>query len=166
MIFHVAWPWSWAGVIVEKWQQRRLMWREEGAICSRREVSGYKRWRGCQPSMVTSPLKISHRQGRGRVKEGERDTLISVAPALTLMAASNGTVPAARICFNWIRLFLPPPVLREKNKKSILGSTAWQGHHFRIEVAVRHCHLVTFVRHCTFKPSFFSPSSSFHSFLP
>jgi len=24
-------------------------------------------------------------------------------------------------------------------------------------VAVRHCHLVTFVRHCTFKPSFFSP---------
>lgn len=62
--------------------------------------------------------------------------------------------------------FFFPSVLQEKGKKSILGSTAWQGHHFRIEVAVRHCHLVTFVRHCTFKPSFFSPSSSLHSFLP
>lgn len=55
---------------------------------------------------------------------------------------------------------------KRRKKKSILGSTAWQGHHFRIEVAVNHCHLVTFVRHCTFKPSFFSPSSPFHSFLP
>lgn len=53
-----------------------------------------------------------------------------------------------------------------RKKNQYLGSTAWQEHHFRIEVAVRHCHLVTFVRHCTFKPSFFSPSSSFHSFLP
>lgn len=25
MIFHVAWPWSWVGVIVKRWQQRRLM---------------------------------------------------------------------------------------------------------------------------------------------
>lgn len=41
-----------------------------------------------------------------------------------------------------------------------------EGDHSRIEVAVRHCHLVTFVRHCTFKPSFFSPSSSLHPFLP
>lgn len=41
-----------------------------------------------------------------------------------------------------------------------------EGDRSRIEVAVRHCHLVTFVRHCTFKPSFFSPSSSLHSFLP
>lgn len=41
-----------------------------------------------------------------------------------------------------------------------------EGDHSRIEVAVRLCHLVTFVRHCTFKPSFFSPSSSPHPFLP
>lgn len=75
--------------------------------------------------MVTSPLKISHRQCEGRRKgvEEERDTLISVAPALTLMAASNGPVPGAGICFNWIRLFFfcAP---REGGKKSILGSTA------------------------------------------
>lgn len=81
---------------------------------------------------------------------------------------SSGLMPVAGICFDWIRLFFfsPSGAPREEAKKSILGSTAWQEHHFRIEVAVRHCHLVTFVRHCTFKPSFFSPSSSFHSFLP
>lgn len=56
--------------------------------------------------------------------------------------------------------------MRRGGGKSILGSTPWQGHHFRIEVAVSHCHLVTFVRHCTFKPSFFSPSSCLHSLLP
>lgn len=68
--------------------------------------------------MVTSPLKISHRQCEGRRKgvEEERDTLISVAPALTLMAASNGPVPGAGICFNWIRLFFS--VLLEKGKKN------------------------------------------------
>lgn len=41
-----------------------------------------------------------------------------------------------------------------------------EGDRSRIEVAVRHCHLVTFVRHCTFKPSFFSPSSSLYPFPP
>lgn len=40
-----------------------------------------------------------------------------------------------------------------------------EGDRSRIEVAVSHCHLVTFVRHCTFKPSFFSPSSSLQPFL-
>lgn len=81
------------------------------------------------------------------------------------MAASNGPMPAAGICFSWIRLFFPSGARREEKKNQYLGAQH-DGHHFRIEVAVNHCHLVTFVRHCTFKPSFFSPSSSFHSFLP
>lgn len=41
-----------------------------------------------------------------------------------------------------------------------------EGDRSRIQGAVRHCHLVTFARHCIFKPSFFSPSSSLHPFLP
>lgn len=76
--------------------------------------------------MVTSPLKISHRQCEGRSrggKEEEGDTLISVAPALTLMAASNGPVPAAGSCFNWIRLFFFLLCSKRRKKKSILGST-------------------------------------------
>lgn len=93
--------------------------------------------------------------------------LISVAPALTLMAAWFG--PSAISDLFQLDTFFSLPLCsrrkREGAKKSILGSTPWHGHHFRIEMAVSHCHLVTFVRHCTFKPSFFSPSSSLHSLL-
>lgn len=51
-------------------------------------------------------------------EEEEGDTLISVAPALTLMAASNGPMPAAGICFNWIRLFFFLLCSKRRKKKN------------------------------------------------
>lgn len=45
------------------------------------------------------------RRRRRSVGLEERDTLISVVPALTLMATSNGLMPAAGICFSGIRFF-------------------------------------------------------------
>lgn len=57
------------------------------------------------------------RGGAGGEAEEGRDTLISVAPALTLMAASSGPVPAAGLCFNWIRLFFF--LLCSKRRKKI-----------------------------------------------
>jgi len=61
------------------------------------------------------------------------------------------------IGFNGIRLFFSPPSELREERKINTRERGVTGHHFRIEVAVSHCHLVTFVRHCTFKPSFFSP---------
>lgn len=76
--------------------------------------------------MVTSPLKISHRQCEERSSAGgreeERDTLISVAVVLTLMAASNGPVPAAGICFSWIRLFFFLWCSRRREKNQYSGA--------------------------------------------
>lgn len=77
--------------------------------------------------MVTSPLKISDGLGegrsRGKKEEDEGDTLISVAPALTLMAASIGLLPAAGICFKWIRLFFFSfSAPREEKKNQYLGA--------------------------------------------
>lgn len=49
-----------------RWQPCRLMWQKEGEVfCRDKWFLGKKRWRGCQPSMVTSPLKISVRGGAG-----------------------------------------------------------------------------------------------------
>lgn len=87
-------------------------------------------------------------------EEEWRDALISVVPVLTLMATRCRPGASSRALFR-LDFFSPRSAL-QRRKKSILG----QEHHFRIEVAVRDCHLVTFVRHCTFKPSFFSPFPS------
>lgn len=55
--------------------------------------------------------------------EEERDTLISVEPALTLMVASRGPDASSRDLFQ-LDSFFSPPLLQEKEKKSILGSPA------------------------------------------
>lgn len=52
----------------------------------------------------------------------ERDTLISVVPALTLMATSNGLMPAAGICFSGIRFFFFFPLVLEERKNQYLGA--------------------------------------------
>lgn len=85
---------------------------------------------------------------------------MSVVPALTLMVSSQALVPAAGL------IWFPSVSQKKKEKINTWERGMTEGDHSRIEVAVRHCHLVTFVRHCTFKPSFFSPSSSLHPFLP
>lgn len=89
--------------------------------------------------------------------EKKRDIVISVAPALTLMSGSHNSGASSKIHSGSLC------VSKKKINTLERGTTE---DHSRIEVAVRHCHLVTFVRHCTFKPSFFSPSSSLHPFLP
>lgn len=81
-------------------------------------------------SIKDQPQTVWGRRSRG--KEENRDTLISVAAALTLMAASSGPVPAAGICFNWITLVFFPLVLEEtRKKKSILGEHSMTGTSFQ-----------------------------------
>lgn len=100
-ILHVARPWSRAGVIVQRWQHHKVIWRKEGAVLQRRgfwveEMERLPAERGGQ-SIKDQPQTV-----RG---EEERDALISVAVGLTLMAASHRPMPVAGIRFGRIRLF-------------------------------------------------------------
>lgn len=130
MIFHVAWPSSGSRSHCKKMEsKRRLMWQEEDAFFFFAEKGGFwieemKRLpaeHGDQ-SIKDQPQTVWGEGGGGgggrkRRRRRRRDTLISVAPALTLMAASNGPVPAAGICFNWIRFFFFPFCAPREEKK-------------------------------------------------
>lgn len=61
---------------------RRIVGRGDGAAA--------------RPARLTSPLKMAHRLREGRSRG---DTLISVVPALTLMAVRTGPMPTVRIGF-------------------------------------------------------------------
>lgn len=103
---------------------------------------------------------------------GAGHVVMSVVPALTLMVGSLGSGTTSSSSSSKEPFFFLSVSQKKKGEKKKINTrehSMTEGDRSRIEVAVRHCHLVTFVRHCTFKPSFFSlppPTPSLHPFLP
>lgn len=100
MIFHVAWPWSLAGVIIKRWQhtQTDVAGGRHGFAEKTGFWAGEMKWLPAEHGDQSIKDQAQTAWGEEEEEE-ERDTLISVEPALTLMVASRGPGASSRDLF-------------------------------------------------------------------